>query len=107
MPPKIGGKKIYLPNFTVALLRTPHLPANYAQFLVPLSLNKLDMRDYLHHAYNVEALAVRSFITQQKIERHKPGFQGTRWYRPRSIKKMTVELRRPFVYPAEPEDLTP
>jgi len=88
-------------------MRTPHLPPDVAQFVVPLSINKLDLRDYLHNAYNIEVLNVRSFITQQRIERHKPGFQTSRYYRPKSIKKMTVQLLKPFVYPEEPQDLSP
>ena len=30
-----------------------------------------------------------------------------RWHRPRSKKYMTVELERPFVWPEEPEDMSP
>jgi large subunit ribosomal protein L23 len=100
---KHGGR----PKFTITLLRTPHLPPNFAQFVVPLNINKLDLRDYLLHAYGVEVLNVRSFITQRKIERTKPGTTGLHYYRPRSIKKMTVELVKPFVYPEEPKDLSP
>ncbi|CCX04447.1 ribosomal protein L23-domain-containing protein [Pyronema domesticum] len=107
MPPKFGSKKVFLPNFTISLLRTQHLPPNYAQFIVPLNINKLDLRDYLYHAYGVEVLNVRSFITQKKIERHKPGEKATRYWRPASIKKMTVELVKPFVWPEEPTDLAP
>jgi len=95
------------PSFKLSLMRTPHLPPDVAQFVVPLSINKLDLRDYLHNAYNIEVLNVRSFITQQRIERHKPGFQTSRYYRPKSIKKMTVQLLKPFLYPEEPQDLSP
>lgn len=28
-----------------------------------------------------------------------------RWYRPRSIKRMMVEMDKPFVWPEEPKDL--
>ncbi|KAF8252138.1 hypothetical protein K440DRAFT_635102 [Wilcoxina mikolae CBS 423.85] len=103
----IGMKAVYLPSFTISLLRTPHLPPTIAQFIVPLKVNKFDLRDYLNHVYNVETLNVRSFITQQKIQRHKPGYHSTRYCRPKSIKKMTVELMKPFVYPKEPQDLRP
>jgi large subunit ribosomal protein L23 len=75
--------------------------------VVPLNINKLDLRDYLKHGYGVEVLNVRSFITQRKIQRTKPGTTGIHYYRPRSIKKMTVELVEPFVYPSEPTDLSP
>ncbi|RPB04260.1 hypothetical protein L873DRAFT_1759560 [Choiromyces venosus 120613-1] len=106
----LGTKKVFLPNFTLALVRTPHLPPNYVQFIVPLNINKLDLKDYLLHAYNVEVLSVRSFIQQQNIQRAKNkdlNRPKIEWYRPRAIKKMTVELKEPFVYPPEPEDLSP
>jgi large subunit ribosomal protein L23 len=95
------------PNFTVALARTPHLPPNFAQFIVPLNINKLDFRDYLKHGYGIEVLAVRSYIQQQKVQRTRSRFHSTNYYRPRAIKKMTVELATPFVYPEEPKDLSP
>lgn len=78
--------------------------------MVPLNLNKLDMRDYLWNAYGVPVRAVRSFIQQQKIRQDKPDAtrpRPRRWYRPRSIKKMTVELEQPFGWPEEPKDYTP
>lgn len=98
------------PNFTLALIRTPHLPPNYAQFKVPLNINKLDLKDYLLHVYSVKVLSVRSYIQQQKVQRAKPADMNRpviKWYRPRAIKKMTVELEEPFVYPPPPEDLSP
>ncbi|TGZ85590.1 hypothetical protein EX30DRAFT_337932 [Ascodesmis nigricans] len=106
-PPRIGSKKVFLPNFTVALLRTPHLPPNFAQFEVPLNINKLDLRDYLLHAYNVRVKAVRSFVIQPSLKEasRQAGYRVIK--RLPSIKRMTVELENPFVYPAEPEDLSP
>jgi len=75
---------------------------------VPLNINKLDLRDYLKNVYNVDVYNVRSFIVQQKLQRTRPASPGTvDYWRPRAIKKMTVELVKPFVYPAEPEDLSP
>ena len=73
-------------------------------------MNKLDMRDYLYHAYNVRTTSVRSYIQQQKVRQGKPSSTKPaikRWYRPRAMKKMTVEMEQPFVWPAEPtaEDL--
>lgn len=70
-------------------------------------MNKLDMRDYLYHAYSIRVVSVRSYIDQQRVQ------QGTtnsirptikRWFRPRAVKKMTVELESPFVWPAEPDN---
>ncbi|KAH7028342.1 hypothetical protein B0J12DRAFT_584289 [Macrophomina phaseolina] len=98
------------PDFTLTLLRTPFLPPTFAKFLVPLHLNKLDMRDYLWHAYGIKCTNVRSFVQQQKIRQDDPTRKRAmprRWYRGPAIKKMTVEMERPFVWPEEPEDWSP
>ncbi|KAH6696725.1 hypothetical protein DL95DRAFT_392594 [Leptodontidium sp. 2 PMI_412] len=104
---KLGNKQIFLPNFTLTLLRTPELSPHFASFIVPLNINKLDLRDYLWHAYGVEVRGVRSYIQQQKVRQDKPGairVAPRKWYRPRSIKKMLVEMEKPFVWPEEPEN---
>ncbi|KAL1303737.1 hypothetical protein AAFC00_007082 [Neodothiora populina] len=111
-PFRLGLKEIHLPNFTVTLLRTARLPPTFARFEVPLSMNKLDLRDYLYHAYNVRTLGIRSYVEQQPVRQGKPGaIKPTikRWFRPRAIKRMTVEMDKPFVWPAVPEgeDLAP
>jgi large subunit ribosomal protein L23 len=96
------------PNFVLTLLRTPNNPPNFATFLVPLSLNKLDLRDYLFHAYGIRVHGVRSYIQMQKIQQDKPGSKRPKprkWFRPKSIKKMMVEMERPFVWPEEPKEL--
>jgi large subunit ribosomal protein L23 len=70
-------------------------------------MNKLDLRDYLFHAYNVNVVSVRSYIDQQKVTQDKPKankVQIKRWFRPRAIKKMTVELEVPFVWPEQPSE---
>ncbi|KAK0735709.1 hypothetical protein B0T21DRAFT_334042 [Apiosordaria backusii] len=94
---RFGEKQLFLPNHVVALLRpkpkqSPHL----ATFAVPLQFNKLDLRDYLHHAYDVETTAIRSFINQPKPERKN---KNGPWYRPRAQKMMIAELVKPFVWP--------
>ncbi|KUJ06766.1 uncharacterized protein LY89DRAFT_790162 [Mollisia scopiformis] len=104
--PKLGRKQIFLPNFTLTLLRTPTQPATFASFIVPLNLNKLDLRDYLWNAYGISVRGVRSYIQQQKVRQDKPGAKRPKprkWYRPRAIKKMMVEMEKPFVWPAVPE----
>ncbi|KAM3067257.1 mitochondrial 54S ribosomal protein YmL41 [Clarireedia jacksonii] len=108
--PKLGRKQIFLPNFTLTLLRTPNLPPTFASFIVPLNLNKLDLRDYLYNAYGIEVRGVRSYIQQQKLTQGKPNAlrqKPRQWFRPRSIKRMTVEMAKPFVWPEEPKDLSP
>ncbi|OQD76448.1 hypothetical protein PENDEC_c004G03575 [Penicillium decumbens] len=100
-------KQIYLPEFTIALVRTPFLSTRYAQFRVPLNLNKLDMRDYLERVYGVGVLSVRSYVQLQPITRiTRDGRNMGAWRRPKSEKRMTVELREPFVWPEEPTDLS-
>ncbi|CAO1601417.1 mitochondrial 54S ribosomal protein YmL41 [Xanthoria calcicola] len=71
-PPR-GQKRVYLPNFTLTLLRTPFAPPNYATFLTPLHLNKLDLKDYLYNLYGVEVLSVRSYVQQARVRQDKPG----------------------------------
>lgn len=103
----MGKKEVFMPNFVLTLIRTPKLPPTFASFIVPLNLNKFDIRDYLFHAYKVRVLAVRSYIQQSKIRQDKPGAikpKARRWFRPKARKLMTVEMERPFVWPDEPED---
>ncbi|KAG2416482.1 hypothetical protein HFD88_007697 [Aspergillus terreus] len=102
-------KQVFLPDFTIALIRTPFLPPRYASFYVPLNFNKLDMRDYLKNLYGVDVLGVRSFVEQQKITRLRPmnKFGYGKWRRPISKKKMTVEMKQPFVWPEAPKDMAP
>ncbi|KAK3721009.1 mitochondrial 54S ribosomal protein YmL41 [Vermiconidia calcicola] len=106
-PFRVGLKELYLPDFSVVLHRTPGLPAHNAKFTVPLWFSKLDLRDYLYHAYNVRILSVRSYVKQQRIiegDPKNPRPQPNRWHRPRALKHMIVELEQPFVWPEEPED---
>ena len=82
---------------------------------MPLWFSKLDLRDYLFHAYNVRIHGVRSYVKLQRITHGKPFTidgdsyprpQNRRWHRPPSIKRMTVELERPFVWPEPLEDFS-
>lgn len=91
------------------MVRTTHLPPNFVQFIVPLNINKLDLKDYLYHVYGVQCLSVRSYIEQQKIAQTKRhlGERHVEWYRPRATKRMTVELVEPFIYPEAPTEFKP
>ncbi|KAJ5312455.1 hypothetical protein PENANT_c027G03848 [Penicillium antarcticum] len=101
------GKPVYLPQFRIALIRTPKLSPYYAQFRVPLAFNKFDLRDYLQNLYGVGVHGIRSYVQQQPITRITRDGKGYGpWRRPKSQKRMTVELREPFVWPEEPKDLT-
>lgn len=66
---------------------------------MPLRFNKLDIRDYLLHAYNVRSVAVRSAVMRRSIRRNAVTM---RMQRPPPIKYMTVEMDKPFVWPKEP-----
>ncbi|KKK21242.1 mitochondrial 54S ribosomal protein, partial [Aspergillus ochraceoroseus] len=102
-------KQVFLPDFTIALIRTPFLPPRYASFYVPLNFNKLDMRDYLKRLYGVDVLGVRSYVEQQKVTRLRPlgKFGYGKLRRPMAKKKMTVEMKQPFVWPDAPTDMAP
>jgi large subunit ribosomal protein L23 len=91
------------PNHVITLIRPkPKQSPKLATFAVPLQFNKLDLRDYLYHVYNVRITGVRSFINQQAPVR-KGGFRG-RWYRPRPQKMMIADLEKPFVWPEPPAE---
>ncbi|KAI4641658.1 hypothetical protein J4E93_007756 [Alternaria ventricosa] len=96
-----GSKKIYLPKFTVAFLRTPNLSPYHARFLVPLDFSKYDLRDYLYHAYNVKCFNIRSYVKQMPVRDTRE--QPRHWFREESKKYMTVELEQPFVWPETPD----
>src|SRR3569833_2283937 len=102
------------PNHVVALIhpKKPQ-PHSFASFSVPLKFNKLDLRDYLYHVYDVEVKSVRSMVLptrpQQRImEGMSDGLRvAGSWYRPQPKKIKMVELVKPFVPPEKPKDLTP
>ncbi|PGH26981.1 hypothetical protein AJ80_01365 [Polytolypa hystricis UAMH7299] len=101
-------KQVFLPEHVITLVRTPWLPPRFASFWVPLTFNKLDLKDYLKRVYDVDVLNIRSYVQQQiptRILRNGKAYGP--WRRPQSLKRMTVELKDPFVWPAEPEDFTP
>jgi large subunit ribosomal protein L23 len=99
-----GSKPIYLPFATIKLLRpnAKHTPYQ-AKFTVPKSFNKLDLRDYLYHIYGLRVLNVTSALMPARFVRSMPAPYGSR-YREAQIKKMTVDLIDPFVWPAENEE---
>lgn len=102
---RFGKNPIYLPKFTITLLRTPKLSPYHAKFQVPLYFSKLDLRDYLYNAYNVRALSIRSVVQQQPVRDHVDAMR--QFFRPESKKFMTIEMDKPFVWPAEPESWEP
>lgn len=95
--------RTYRPNAVITFIRpkdkkeSPYL----ARFIVPLTFNKLDIRDYLWHAYGVAVVSVGSMVMGQGLE--KKGsilMSARRTFRPAAKKMMICKLEEPFVWPA-------
>ncbi|CAK9438755.1 mitochondrial 54S ribosomal protein uL23m [Lodderomyces beijingensis] len=93
----VGKKQIFLPQGRVCLLRNnaKHTPYQ-AKFLVPKSMNKMDLRDYLWHIYGLRALNVTVQLQPATWARG-PNDHGR--YRQPQLKKMTIDMAEPFVWP--------
>ena len=98
---RVGGKKLFFPKARIILLRpnAKHTPYQ-AKFIVPKSFNKLDLRDYLFHVYGLRAMNV---TTQLLHGRYARVSLGTPRYRESQIKKMTIDMVEPFIWPEEPK----
>jgi large subunit ribosomal protein L23 len=94
---QVGGKEVFFPHAKVILLRpsAKHTPYQ-AKFVVPRNFNKLDLRDYLYHLYGLRALNVTTQLLWARWTREGPGKPR---YRSPQIKKMTIEMADPFVWP--------
>lgn len=102
---RVGEQKIFFPYARVILLKPYAKYTPYqAQFIVPRTFNKLDFRDYLYHIYGLRALSVRTIVTPGSWKRDTPALPR---YRTPQIKKMIIEMEHPFIWPEEPEDLSP
>ncbi|QLG72755.1 hypothetical protein HG535_0D04640 [Zygotorulaspora mrakii] len=98
---RLGGKKLYFPKARVILLRpnAKHTPYQ-AKFIVPKSFNKLDLRDYLFHLYGLRAMNITTQLLHGRYARVN---LGTPRYREPQIKKMTIDMAEPFIWPEEPK----
>lgn len=98
---RVGGKEIFLPTARVILLRpnAKHTPYQ-AKFIVPKSFNKLDLRDYLFKLYGLKALNITTQLLHSKFYKLTP-WSGR--FRGPQIKKMTIEMSEPFIWPDEPD----
>ncbi|KAF2227164.1 hypothetical protein BDZ85DRAFT_212611 [Elsinoe ampelina] len=105
-PFRLGMKQVHLPSFRITLLHTPSQSPYYATFLVPLHLNKLDLRDYLFHAYNLPVISITSRVLASAVEPDgNPNIERPlrgQLFRPKPTKKMTVRMEKPFVWPPGP-----
>lgn len=97
---KVGNKEVYFPGARICLLRpnAKHTPYQ-AKFLVPMSFNKMDLRDYLWHVYGLRALNVTVQLLHGKFTRGPDDYAR---YRQPQFKKMTVDMAEPFVWPEVP-----
>lgn len=98
---QVGGKELYFPKARIILLRpnAKHTPYQ-AKFIVPKSFNKLDLRDYLFNIYGLRALNITTQLLHGKYMRVSP-YAGR--FRGPQIKKMTIEMEDPFIWPNEPK----
>ncbi|ODQ81445.1 hypothetical protein BABINDRAFT_32726 [Babjeviella inositovora NRRL Y-12698] len=94
---RVGGTKLYFPTARVVLLRpNAKLTPYQAKFIVPKSFNKFDLRDYLWHLYGIRALKITTQLQHAKWTR---GPLDRARFRDSQIKKMTIDLEEPFVWP--------
>ncbi|GMM51199.1 mitochondrial 54S ribosomal protein YmL41 [Starmerella bacillaris] len=94
---KVGGKEVYFPWAPITLLKPSARMTPYqAQFQVPRTFNKLDLRDYLWHLYGLRAINITTQIKWSKWARS----SGTRFRTPQK-KKMIIDMEQPFVWPVE------
>ncbi|KAJ2661683.1 mitochondrial 54S ribosomal protein YmL41 [Coemansia sp. RSA 1200] len=100
MAQRFGNFKVYLPNLIFKIIPDSRLGVNQAAFRVPLQLNKLDIKDYLTHVYNVTVTDVRTTVFPGKLSLNH--FTGQKERSPR-IKKAIVTIKEEFHYPAEPD----
>lgn len=100
---KVGGKQVYFPGARICLLRpnAKHTPYQ-AKFLVPKKFNKMDLRDYLWHVYGLRALNITVQLLHGKFVRGP--FDYSR-YREPQLKKMTVDMAEPFIWPEVPQNI--
>lgn len=98
---RVGEKQVFFPKARIILLRpnAKHTPYQ-AKFIVPKSFNKLDLRDYLFHLYGLRALNITTQLLHGRYVRLS-AFSGR--FRGPQIKKMTIEMEQPFIWPEEPE----
>ncbi|KAJ2339068.1 mitochondrial 54S ribosomal protein YmL41 [Coemansia erecta] len=100
MAPKFGNLKIYFPNIVFKIIPDARLNKYQAAFRIPLNLNKLDVRDYLTHIYNVTVTDVRTAVLPGKLTNNR--YTGRR-ERTSRTKKAIVTMKEEFHYPEAPD----
>ncbi|CAD1810254.1 Ribosomal protein L23 family protein [Candida parapsilosis] len=96
-----GENKVYLPGGRICLLRpnAKHTPYQ-AKFLVPKSMNKMDLRDYLWNIYGLRALNITVQLQPAKWTRN---ISDLARHRVPQLKKMTIDMAEPFIWPEVPQ----
>ncbi|KAF2761667.1 hypothetical protein EJ05DRAFT_179799 [Pseudovirgaria hyperparasitica] len=98
-----GQKPVYMPSFTIQLIYQEN--PNEAKFHVPLNFSKMDLHDYLYHAYGLKVKNIRSWVTNgyaTKEKRPSTSFDllyAKAWRWVEGKKYMIVELHEPFIWP--------
>ncbi|KAJ1883536.1 mitochondrial 54S ribosomal protein YmL41 [Coemansia sp. RSA 1722] len=98
MAQRFGNLKVYFPNIVFKIIPDARLGKNQAAFRVPLNVNKLDIKDYLSHIYNVTVTDVRTTVFAGKQTTNRHTGQKDRSSR---IKKAIVTIKEEFEYPKE------
>ncbi|KAJ1645305.1 mitochondrial 54S ribosomal protein YmL41 [Coemansia erecta] len=98
MAQRFGSLKVYFPNVVFKIIPDARLGKNQAAFRVPLNVNKLDIKDYLTHIYNVTVTDVRTTVFPGKLSTNRYTGQKERGSR---IKKAIVTTKEEFEYPKE------
>ncbi|KAJ2373058.1 mitochondrial 54S ribosomal protein YmL41 [Coemansia sp. RSA 2607] len=98
MAQRFGNLKVYFPNIVFKIIPDARLAKNQAAFRVPLNINKLDIKDYLTHVYNVTVTDVRTTVFPGKLAVNRYSGQKERSSR---IKKAIVTMKEEFEYPKE------
>ncbi|KAJ2056177.1 mitochondrial 54S ribosomal protein YmL41 [Coemansia sp. S146] len=98
MAQRFGSLRVYFPNLVFKIIPDARLSKNQAAFRVPLNVNKLDIKDYLTHIYNVNVTDVRTAVFQGKLTVNRFTGQKERTSR---TKKAIVTTKEEFEYPQE------
>ncbi|KAJ2750085.1 mitochondrial 54S ribosomal protein YmL41 [Coemansia aciculifera] len=98
MAQRFGSLRVYFPNLVFKIIPDVRLSKNQAAFRVPLNVNKLDIKDYLTHIYNVNVTDVRTAVFQGKLTVNRFTGQKERTSR---TKKAIVTTKEEFEYPQE------
>ncbi|CAO1639394.1 unnamed protein product [Sympodiomycopsis kandeliae] len=101
--PQRAGKLVFLPNFTLKLVRNYTPPGKSydpwkATFRAPLNLHKHAVRSFLLSVYGLRTTWIRSMIYRSPLQRNAQ--RQLRTGKGKTYKKIEVGLLEPFVFPS-------